>query len=332
MLRHLSRLVLLLLLLPSCQSASEQVIQQHIAIPVGPEPAWLTVLHPVPGQILSVVDYQTAQYETHRSGLGVSAVPESVCVQVSARSLLTPGDTWYDGEVIARTEISVNGIRRDITGEIYSGLSVGSIFDEAGTPIASVSGPTVICAAATLTPGLHKADISFEKSDGEVEVFAWTFTIIEGPVPTITPFPTSIVPDKLGNFPEFIRTVFPFPGSTVPMPPQHPEWYDLNSVFRLREEAQSDKFCIAVFTDRLKQLGISADTNLQWPERVKTFVDGLIVTNSQSIHQIQFWEEEPINTFCYHVPLSVGSHSATVLVEPFEQPSTAYSWSFEVNE
>ena len=323
--------ILWLPLLASCLS-QERNLETYATIPVGPEPSWLTILHPAPGQSLSLADYRSAEYETYRGSLGVSAVPDSVCVSLSPLSLLIEGDQWETFDVVSRTEIMVDEVIRELTGEIYNGLSVSTLYDDVGNPIASVSGPKVFCVAAKLGPGTHRAEISFEQTNGIVSHFAWTFTITEGPTLTPTLFPTPLEVDNTGEFPAHVRTVFPFPGSTSPMSTQAAQWSDLAEVFRITEATQNNSVCIALFPSRLEPLGVSPENNHLWHERVRLFIDGVALKSSQSAGMSTFWEEEQIQASCYEKLLAPGKHTAILVVEPFSHSTTFYSWSFDVTE
>lgn len=315
----------LLLWLVSCAQQA-----QYDPLPEGPEPDWLSVLHPAPGQTLSLADYRSAGYETYRGQLGLSAAPDAVCVAIEAVYLIASGDHWELADILERTAIFVDDEAQEISGEILDGIVYNALRDRAGNELASVGGPYAFCVAAGLVAGLHRAEVRFTLSNGEIEQFAWTFTITKGPAPTPTPLPIAEVVDSTGELPHFLRAIFPPPGGTVPVASDTTLWRELEAIWPGLSSEQQDNFCLAIYTERLPAFGVFPNSNRRWNDRIKMAVDGNTLSGSQATYTRRYWDEERISATCYKVPYKMGSHTATILVEPFEQPVTIYSWAFNV--
>lgn len=148
-------------------------------------PDWLEIESPEPGGFTQLSDYPAG---VGRVGVG-SAAPIPICIYIFAGGLIVPGDHWDATDVIARTEALVDEQRREFSDRHWSDerylFSLGPI----GKPVASVGGPFGRCLFELLGVGLHKVEIRFNKSTGEQVSFAWTFTVLDGAIPTATPYP-----------------------------------------------------------------------------------------------------------------------------------------------
>jgi len=80
------------------------------------------------------------------------------------------GETWYSWGT-----------------DVADGVLLIKKMDAEGNILASVSGPYSWCVHAPLAAGLHKVQVSFEKSSGEIVEFSWTFTLVDEPMLTPTP-------------------------------------------------------------------------------------------------------------------------------------------------
>jgi len=160
------------MLLVACSPAGQESVK---VTPIPPKilPDFLVEIRPDQGATLSLDDYQT-----------------KVCVQVDACDLIGTGDFWDFEDVYTRTTILVDHQPPGgLAGYAYSYM-VGCIeTDSEGNVVSSAGGPYEWCVCAPLTAGIHRVDLSFEKSSGEVLSFAWTFELVDGPVPTPTSLP-----------------------------------------------------------------------------------------------------------------------------------------------
>lgn len=200
-----------LALLVACLPAAEEPTP---ITPISPRAlsGFLVDVHPDQGAILPLDDY-TAE----------------VCVQVNACELLCEGDFWEFEDVYTRTTILVdNQPTGGLVGYVSDYIMGCYIEDSQGNELARAGGPYEWCVcAAPIAVGIHRVDISFERSSGEIVSFAWTFELVSGPVPTPTPLPGPLEVDRVGYLPGYIEAVFPLPGETF-LPSQDPEgWSDL---------------------------------------------------------------------------------------------------------
>lgn len=172
-----------LALLAACASPAENpaLLTPPIPpIPPEPLPDFLPEVFPEPGAILSLDEYNDPTWRPGRP-LAEEA-PGAVCVQVDGSALFEEGDFWEFADVNERTTILVDG---QAGGEIVSFASLLLSYKRMDPPdnpfgkvLASVGGPYHWCISAPLIVGIHRVDVSFEKSSGEVVPFAWTFELV----------------------------------------------------------------------------------------------------------------------------------------------------------
>lgn len=186
---------------PTCRAYyAARLAPLQTPLPPEPLPAFLVEVFPEPAAVLSLDEYSGPGWRPGRPG--VQEVPSSVCVEVDASALLARGDFWEAADVQNRTTVYVDG------GRVYSGgrqelitafvdhmllhTLVEPAGDPSGTVVASVGGPYHLCVYAPLPAGVHRVDVSFEKSSGEVVSYAWTFELLAAPRPLHTPLPKAV--------------------------------------------------------------------------------------------------------------------------------------------
>jgi Tol biopolymer transport system component len=162
-------------------------------LPSEPLPAFLLQVFPEAAAVLSLEEYTDPAWRPGRPSS--QEVPLSVCVEVEASSLLERGDFWEATTIQERTAVRVDGRRQELITAFVDHMLLHTIVDPAddpsGTVVASVGGPYHFCFYVPLTADVHRVDVSFKKSTGEVVSYAWTFELFDGPRPLHTPLPAA---------------------------------------------------------------------------------------------------------------------------------------------
>jgi len=310
-------------------------------IPPSLEPEWLTVLYPKPGQIVSTKEYNDAKRQTHSGSLSAPQIPSSVCIEIWAENLIEAGDDWELGDVISRTTMMVDGIQRKQGGEAYDGIVLNTLMDGEGNELARVGGPYSWCVSAPVDAGVHLVEISFEKSSGTNETFSWTFTIVDGPIPTRTPLPEASIVDWSGSLPEYIAGVYPFPGENVIRPLNLENRIDLDEVWStllvpddewratFPTGSNQQPICFALRFDELQELGELPDSR-DWPDRIHFEVDGIRAEDWLYPSNQHYYKDGWISAHCIEIPADVGKHTATLYIDPFDTDLFIYSWGFTI--
>lgn len=305
-----------LALLVACLPAAEEPITP---ISPGALPAFLVDVYPDQGAIVSIDNYSA-----------------EVCVQVNACKLLREGDFWEFEDVYTRTTILVDNQPIGERVGYVSDYIVGCYMEDSqGNELARAGGPYEWCVcAAPIAVGVHRVDMSFERSNGEIVSFAWTFELVSGPVPTPTPLPAPLEVDRIGHLPEDVKAVFPLPGEMF-LPPQYMEgWSDLLEgrempPVRLTGPGMRP-VCVALAYSELLELGTLPSGN-HFYDRIYLTVDGGDPGDwlyPMSGHPIPGWTVSQ----CIETALSPGEHIATLYVDPFDADLVVYSWAFTIEK
>jgi hypothetical protein len=160
-------------------------------LPPEPLPAFLLEVFPQPAAVLSLAEYTDPGWRPGRPS--EQQVPQSVCVEIEASKLLARGDFWKAADVQERTRVLVDAGReyQELVTAFVDQEVLHTLFvppdDPAGTVVASVGGPYHLCVHAPLPAGMHRVDVHFEKSSGEVVSYAWTFELLAAPRSLHTP-------------------------------------------------------------------------------------------------------------------------------------------------
>jgi hypothetical protein len=167
---------------PTCRAyyAAQSVPPQT---PLPPEPllSFLLEVFPQPAAVLWPDEYTDPGWRPGRPS--EQQVPQSVCVEIEASSLLARGDFWDAADIQERTTVLIDG-GREFQEMVTAFVSQGvphTVMDPAGDPagavVASVGGPYHVCIYAPVQAGVHRVDVAFEKSSGQVVSYAWTFEL-----------------------------------------------------------------------------------------------------------------------------------------------------------
>jgi hypothetical protein len=300
-------------------------------IPPAREPNWLSVAFPKPGQSISL-DYYNDRSHWRVGVVVVANTPASVCFDVWASGLIERGDYWNADDVVSRTEAIVDGINREVIDSTVADGKVahGITLPGGPTPQASVGGPYGWCVSAPLAAGLHKAEVRFNKSSGEVISFAWTFTLMEGDTPTPTPLPTPSHVDRTGALPDYLRLAYPAPGTSVTPKQAMEDWKDfLNTTIQSEyypDNPNSTPVCVALKMPDIEESGTLPQRD---NERIFLQVDGKVFSwypvnwfpyydSSTRAQCIEFDDRKP------------GEHVAALYVDFFDAEILVYSWSFSL--
>jgi hypothetical protein len=303
-------------------------------IPLGPEPDWLTILYPKPGQIVSQEEYDGPNRRSFSGSLSVPQVSSGVCIQVQADVLFEVGDFWEMGDVVGRTSMLVDGVPKRIEGELYDGIVLITRSDSEGNEVARVGGPYAFCFVAPLQPGIHRADITFSKTSGEVKSFSWTFETTDIAIPTPTPLPTPTTLDREGEIPPFLKAVYPPPGANILLAQywQAAIAAPWDERFPLKYSNMQAGVCFALHVNEVHNLGSMPNNDRDWPRRIYIEVDGQLMSDwlYSSAH---FWDSgESIHAYCAEVSLMPGEHWAAIHVHPFDVEMVTYGWAFSIEE
>jgi hypothetical protein len=175
-----------------------------------PYPDFISAVHPEPGETLSVVSY--ASLPTHetfeKDGTEYIIVEhdppfspvEEVCVWLNHEALASSSNflfTWIPATPATTPQVDEQASRNDtlasytklwVDGQptaVYEFMEplLGGIYfqerDAQGNLIREYDLFTGVCAAAPLSAGVHRVDLSFEKSSGEVVSYSWTFQLVD---------------------------------------------------------------------------------------------------------------------------------------------------------
>jgi len=303
------------------------------SIAPGPLPDFLLYVYPRQGAFLSLDDYTTAQNWGSRFENCIN--PSPVCIRVDACNLLCEGDFWEFDDVYTRTTILVdNQLTGGQVGDVYGLLMGCYIEDSQGNLLARVGGPYEWCVYAPLVAGVHRVDMSFERSNGEIASFAWTFELVSGPVPTPTSLPVPLEVDQVGHLPDYIKAVYPWPGEEVCVSPSREEWQEVLDSMGMPDSVQPTSpnklpVCFALAYPEVLELGTLPAYN-SFLDRIYFSIDGIAL--EESLYRSPYNNSLGVKTSpqCFEIPLIPGKHIATVYVDTFDADLVAYSWAFTI--
>ncbi len=329
----------ILALVTACSPITEE-LPPITPISPGLVPDFLFAVYPKRGAILSLDDYGTAPVTRVVPVTGGEA--GVICMQVDASKLIDKGDFWDFDDVRERTTILVdNQPTGDQVGSRFDYLVGGGESDIYGNPLSRVGGPYEWCVSAPLaTDGVHRVDLSFEKSSSEVVSFAWTFELIDGPVSTSTPLPTPSEIDRTGLLPEYLETVYPLPGERVLLPSSLKSLHDtlLERIITSRyavsasiQTADMQPICFRL-TSELMALGTLPTQGYLLFDRVHFTLDDVISEQWLFPSSWSYIYGEQVLQQCVAMSPTLGEHIATLYIAPYDADLVVYSWAFTIEE
>lgn len=306
-----------LALLACCRPATEDL---STVTPISPRvlPYFLEEVYPDQGSIVSTDDYTG-----------------KVCVQLDACDLVLEGDIWDFDEVITRTAILVDDQPTGELLEAYAYLVGCATTDEQGNILSRAGGPYNWCVcAAPIATGLHRADMSFERSNDEVLSFAWTFELVSGPVPTPTPLPGAVEVDRIGHLPDYVQAVYPSPGEEIRTSPSGGEWQEVLDDMGMPDMVQPTSpnripVCFALAYHEVLELG-ALPAQYNFLDRIYFTVEGIAL--GESLYSSPYNRSLGMETSpqCFEIPLIPGEYVATAYVDPYDTDLAFYSWAFTI--
>ena len=308
------------LLLAACGSAPEAWLA---VTPIAPRklPGFLEDIYPSQGDILSMDDYEA-----------------KICVQVDACEAIGEGDFWDFEDVYTRTTILVdNQPTGGRIGAVEDYMVGCYVEDSQGNELMHTGGPYKWCVCTPpIAAGVHQIDLNFERSDGEVLSFSWTFTLVHGPVPTPTPLPAPVEVDQVGHLPDYIKAVYPWPGEELLISPSKEEWQEVLDSMGMPDSVQLASLnklpvCFSLIYPEVLELG-TLPTHNNFLDRIYFSVDG--ITMREGLYRSAYNNYLGVETSpqCFETPLIPGKHTATVYVDPFDAELVIYSWAFVIEE
>ena len=158
--------------------------------------------------------------------------------------------------------------------------------------------------------------------------FSWTFTIIDGPIPTPTPLPEPSTIDRAGNLPDYIERVYPSPGETVWHTEDAGDGSDLQETWPIVPRPGQLPVCFALRDAELHELGELPGNHRDWPNRVFLQVDDCLL--EEWLGSRYWYEEGWLSAHCSDMEVLQGEQIATLYIDPFDADLVAYSWAFFV--
>jgi len=288
-----------------------------------PLPGFLADIYPKQGAILPVAEYITGPKDV---ALESSVETSAVCVLINGSRLIDIGDFWEFDDVYERTTILIDNQLADKWLGEFDYIGYISMTDEKDNEVASVGGPYQWCVSTPSSVGVHQVDVNFEKSNGEIVSYAWTFELINGPMPTPS-LSTSVPVDRKGQFPDFLINVYPSPGARITKE-ERQVWAE-SPYSHLIRSPEVKPICITVDEDKVTELGTLAGEGEFFGalfNRIYIQVDGNMLQKGYI-----YGDEIGLN-HCTTFVSSQKEHIATVYVDPFDAEIVAYSWTFTIEE
>lgn len=301
-------------LIPQASTGTQQIA------PSTP-PSWLSIVYPEQGQNISLKEYESSPVD-----------PSSICIEIAPAQLTEPGDSWNAELILKRTIVLVDKIQSHK-------LPASRVWDFMGARLDGTAiGPYAFCVYAPVTAGVHLVEVSFETSSGEKPVFAWTFTVFDGDIPTSTPLPIAATIDREKHLPPFLRAVYPSPGQVVSLqqnvnPDEEDErvWtWEGRSKENLKK--MQGTICLAFRRDIMETLGTFPSEIGDWPTRIYMQVDGHLADWMGPSYLLSSVDSERLQIHCSRISLEVGKHIVALYLHPYDADLTSYSWEFTITK